>query len=118
MRLLIALVFALASSAASAQFMSLLKGGPAELFDETDLQLFRDAARKALAEGAERQTLAWENPKTGHRGDLTVLRSFESKGRACKEVRVRNEAQTRKSDLNHNVCSVDGMWRLVGPSQL
>ena len=118
MRLLVALAFALASAAASAQFMSLLKGGPAELFDETDLTLFRDTARKALDEGADKQTLSWENPRTGHRGDMTVLRHFESKGRQCKEVRVRNEAGTRKSDMRHNLCKVDGMWRLVGKSQL
>jgi hypothetical protein len=49
---------------------------------------------------------------------MTVLRSFESKGRPCKEVRVRNEARGRKSDNRNTLCKVDERWRLVGSSQL
>jgi surface antigen len=116
--LIIALALALASSAASAQFVNMLKGGPAELFDDTDLRMFLDAARKTLDESGDNQTLAWKNPQNGHGGDLTVLKQFESKGRQCKLVRVRNEAEGRKSDMRHNVCRVDGKWRLVGKSQL
>ena len=118
MRLFIAAALALASTAAAAQFVNMLKGGPAEFFDDTDVRMFLEVARKTLDEGGDNQTLSWKNPKTGHGGDLTVLKRFESKGRPCKEVRVRNEAQGRKSDLRHNVCTVDGKWRLVGKSQL
>ena len=94
--------------------MALLKNSPAELFDEMDLRIFLDTARRVLDEGAENQTAAWKNPDTGHGGDLTVLRRFESKGRECRVLRVRNEAQGRKSDMRHNLCMVDGRWRLVG----
>ncbi len=118
MKFLVAAALALASTAASAQFVNMLKGGPAELFDDSDLRMFLDVARKTLDDSAENQTLAWKNPKTGHGGDMTVLRSFDSKGRACKEVRVRNEAEGRKSDMRHNLCKVEGKWRLVGKSQL
>lgn len=118
MKLFVAAALALASTAASAQFVSMLKGGPAELFDDTDLRMFLEVARKTLDESADNQTLTWQNPKSGHGGDITVLKRFESKGRACKEVRVRNQAEGRKSDMRHNVCRVDGKWRLVGKSQL
>jgi surface antigen len=114
----LALGCVLASPLASAQFVSLLKGGPAEFFDDADRQLFLDTLHKALDEAPDNQALAWRNPKTQHHGDITVLKRFESKGRACKEVRVRNEARGRKSDMRHNVCNVDGRWRLVGESQL
>jgi surface antigen len=96
----------------------MLKGGPAEFFDDSDIHMFLDVARKTLDEGADEQTLAWKNPKTGHGGELTVVKHFESKGHPCKEVRVRNEAQGRTSDMRHNVCNVDGKWRLLGESQL
>lgn len=118
MKLLLAAALAFFSTAAAAQFVNMLKGGPAELFDDTDLRMFLEVARKTLDESGENQTLAWKNPKSGHGGDLTVLKQFESKGRPCKEVRVRNEAQGRKSDMRHNVCKVDGKWRLVTKSQL
>lgn len=118
MKLLVAAILALASSAAAAQFVNMLKGGPAELFDDTDLRMFLEVARKTLDESGENQTLAWKNPKTGHGGELTVLKQFESKGRPCKEVRVRQQAEGRKSDMRHNACRVDGKWRLVTKSQL
>lgn len=102
------------SGAASAQFVGLLKGSPAELFDDVDLRLFVETANKTLETKAGEAPLAWQNPQTGHRGDFTVLREFESKGRDCKQVRVRNEANTRKSDMRHNLCRIDGRWRLVG----
>jgi len=114
MRALVVAALLTASTASAAGFVGLLKGGPAELFDDTDLHMFLDAARKTLDEGAENQSFAWQNPKNGHRGEFTVLKRFESKGRACKQVRVHNEAAGRKSDMRHNVCSIDGTWRLMG----
>ena len=114
MRALFAASLLLASSASAAGFVGLLKGSPAELFDDTDLHMFLDAARKTLDEGDENQSFAWQNPKNGHRGEFTVLKRFESKGRACKQVRVHNEADLRKSTMRHNVCIVNGAWRLTG----
>jgi surface antigen len=118
---LIALAAALAALApvASAQnWVGILKNTPAERFDEEDLRLFLDASRKALNESPDNQTQSWENPKTRAHGDITVLRSFESKGLPCKEVRVRNEAQGRKGDNKLNLCKKDDKWRLVGTSQI
>jgi surface antigen len=118
---LIALAAALAAlaPAASAQnWVGILKNTPAERFDEEDLRLFLDASRKALNESPDNQAHSWENPKTRAHGDITVLRSFESKGLPCKEVRVRNEAQGRKGDNKLNLCKKDDKWRLVGTSQI
>jgi surface antigen len=114
MKRLAALAFALASTTASAQFVALLKNGPAELFDDMDLRIFLDTARRTLDEGELEKTVAWKNPDTGHGGDFTILKRFESKGRQCELLRVRNEAQGRKSDMRHNLCMVEGRWRLVG----
>ena len=119
MKLLFAIVLAAASFAAAAQnWIGLLKNTPAERFDEEDLRMFLDTSRKALNEAPDNQTLSWENPKTRARGDITVLKSFESKGRPCKEVRVRNEAGGRKGDNKLNLCKVEDKWRLLSASQL
>ena len=110
---------ALASPAALAQnWIGLLKNTPAERFDEEDLRLFLDMGRKALNETPENQPLTWENPKTGAGGEITVLKSFESKGRPCKEVRVRNHAQGRKGNNKLSLCKVDDKWRLLSASPL
>ena len=119
MRLLLAAALALAASSAAADnWAALFKNGPAQFFDDEDMQLFLAGARKTLDEGAVDQTLAWENAKSKHKGDFTVLKTFEWKTNPCKQVRVRNEAQGRKSDNTHNLCKVDGRWRLVAASQL
>lgn len=119
MRLAIVILAAFVVTPATAQnWVGLLKNTAAERFDDEDLQLFLANSRKALAEGKEGETSSWENPKTRARGDITVLRTFESKGRPCKEVRVRNQAQGRKGDNTFNLCQVDGKWRLLSASQL
>jgi surface antigen len=119
MKLLLAAALAAASSCALAQnWVGLLKNSPAERFDDEDLRIFMDTARKALAEGKDNETLSWENPKTRARGDITVLRRFEWKKHPCREVKVHNEAQGRKGDNNFQLCQVDGKWRLLSTSQL
>lgn len=110
----LALALAFFATTASAQYVALLKNSPAELFDDEDLKLFLEAARNTLDHGAEGQAFAWQNPKTAHRGEFKVLKTFQSNGRDCKRVAVHNEAQGRKSDMRHNLCKVDGRWRLVG----
>jgi hypothetical protein len=119
MKWVLAVLIALTTVPAAAQnWVSLLKNTPAERFDEEDLRLFLDNARKALAEGKVNETSSWENPKTRARGEITVLRSFESKGLPCKEVRMYNEAQGRKNTSNLSLCQVEGKWRLLSASQL
>ena len=109
----------LAPAAAAQNWVTLLKNTPAESFDDEDLRLFLDTARKVLDGGApENQPVTWENPKSRNRGEITVLRRFESKGRACTEVRVRNESRSRKSDNRRILCKVDERWRLVSEAQL
>jgi len=110
----------LAAPVATAQnWVTLLKNTPAESFDDEDLRLFLDTARKVLDGGVpENQPVSWENPKSRNRGEITALRRFESKGRACTEVRVRNESRSRKSDNRRILCKVDERWRLVSEAQL
>jgi surface antigen len=104
--------------AAAQNWIGLLKNTPAERFDEEDLRMFLETSRKALNETPDNQTLRWENPKTRARGDVTVLRSFESKGLPCKEVQLHNEAQGRKGGGKLNLCKVEGKWRVLSASQL
>ena len=117
--LVLAALLALSAGPAAAQnWVNLLKNTPAERFNDDDLRMFLDNARKTLAEAPDNQAMAWQNPQTGHGGDVTVLKTFEHNGRQCKEVRVRNQADGRKSTNTHNLCNVDGKWRMVSRSQL
>jgi surface antigen len=118
MRLLFAVLIAAASAPAIAQnWVGLLKNTPAERFDEDDLRIFMDAGRKALNDTPDNQSVTWDNPQTKAGGEITVLRSFESKGLPCKEVRVQSHTQGRKGDNTLNLCKKDGKWRLLSASQ-
>jgi surface antigen len=119
MRVLLLVLMVTATPFAMAQnWVGLLKNTPAEQFDEDDLRIFMDAGRKALNEAPDNQSVTWENPKTRSRGEITVLRSFESKGRPCREVRVRNQAGGRKGDNTLNLCKVEEKWRLLSVPQM
>ena len=117
---LIVFVFAVAcaSPVLAQNWTGLLKNTPAERFDKEDLRILVATNNKVLDETPDGQTLPWKNPKTGHHGEITVLRSFESKGRPCKDLRVRNEADGRKGDNKLSWCKVDGKWRLLSASPL
>jgi surface antigen len=116
--LVFSISLSLCAPAAAQVWIPMLKNTPAERFDEEDLKLFLDAARRTLNEAPDNQPVTWENPATKHGGELTVLRTFEWQGRPCKEVRVRHHAAGRKSDNTSNLCRVEGKWRLVSASQL
>jgi hypothetical protein len=118
MRWLVAILVAVTAAPAAAQnWVRILKNTPAERFDEEDLSLFLDNGRKALNEGKVSETFKWENPKTKARGEITVLRHYVSKGRPCRDVRMYNEAQSRKNTSELSLCQVEGKWRLVTAPQ-
>ena len=107
-----------AAAPAHAQIASIFKGTPAERFNQEDNRRLVEAVKTALDEGGENQPVGWINPQTNHRGDATVTKTFQAKGRACKEVRLRNEAGGRSGESNLTACQIDGQWRLLGSSQL
>lgn len=110
-----AVLAALAAAPAHAQsWRSMLKNTPAERFTDEDWAIYLKQVYRTLDHAPDNQRATWENPKTNRRGEMTVLRSYESpQGRRCRELRLRNEGDGRKSDNTFNLCSVDGKWRLV-----
>ena len=116
--LLAAALLAPVGPAAAQNWTSLMKGGPLEVFNAEDNKFFVETLHRALERPADGQALGWVNPKTGHRGEITVLREFDSRGRACKEMQLRAEAQGRKGEQRLNFCSIEGEWKLLGDSQL
>ena len=114
MRAVILLAAALVSASALAQsWRSMLRNTPAERFQDEDWAVFLKQVYKTLDDAPENQPVTWERAETRRHGVLTVLRSYESKGRRCRELRVQNEGDGRKADNTFNLCSVDGKWRLV-----
>jgi len=118
LRILVLILLTLAASPALAQsWRGMLKNTPAEKFQDEDWAVFLKQVYKTLDEAPENQPVTWERAETRRHGVLTVLSSYESKGRRCRELRVQNEGDGRKGDNVFHLCNVDGKWRLVGTPQ-
>ena len=94
------LIVAMAAPAAAQNWVRILKNTPAERFDEEDLSLFLDNGRKALKEGKVNETFKWENPNTKARGEITVLRQYESKGRPCRRRRREKRIGAKRAQIS------------------
>ena len=104
--------------AAAQNWIGLLKNTPAEHFNEEDLKLFLDASRKALSDTPAGETVKWQNPVSGSRGELKVIKLFTWQDHPCRQLRVSNETIDRKGSSTLNLCQVAGKWKLLSPSEL
>ena len=108
---------AVSPCATALNWVPLMKNTPFERFDDDDLHMFLNTARKTLDGTPDKQTVSWENPDTKHGGDFTILKTWQKDGRTCKQVRVRTQADGRKGNSVTTACQVNGKWRLVGTPQ-
>ena len=109
----------LAATAALAQnYRGLLKNTPSASFTDEDHRLFDAAARKALDESPVGATVSWENPATGSRGDLTVLKDFTWKQNRCRQISVHNESRGTAATNTADLCKMADKWRAVSASEL
>ena len=109
-----ALLAATSLPAMALNWVPLMKNTAFERFDEDDLSLFLEHARKALNGAPDNQAVAWENPDTKAGGEFTVLKTWQKDGRTCKQVRVRTHAGGRTGDALVNTCKEGAKWKLVG----
>jgi surface antigen len=88
---------------------------PIRYMTEEDRTLLADAARETLDKGADGQVRAWENTKTGARGELTPVATFQEAGRKCRDLEVANSAKGRSNRLVLTFCRQDdGDWKIEG----
>jgi surface antigen len=106
----------LSTSVYAVNWIAILKDTPAEKFNEDDMILFLDTARKALNELPEGQSLSWENPETKAHGTITVEISGTRSGQTCKRLGIENVAGNRQAKSALDLCmGKDGKWELMAP---
>ena len=108
----------LAVPVAAQNWIGLLKNTPAERFNEEDLKLFLEASRKALGDAKAGESITWQNPVSGSRGELKVIKTFTWQELPCRQLRVTSETTDRKGSNVLNLCNVQGQWKLLSPSEL
>jgi surface antigen len=82
---------------------------------EEDRALMSESVRATLDQGPEGKTTTWENPRTGARGELTPLATYNQAGRKCRDMEVANSAKGRSNRQVLSFCRQDdGSWKIDG----
>ena len=109
---------ALCAPAAAQNWIGLLKNTPAERFNDEDIKLFLDASKKALGDTPAGESVKWQNPVSGARGELKVVKLFTWRDHPCRQIRVTSEVVDRKGSSVLNLCQVEGKWKVLSSSEL
>ena len=100
------------ASGAHAQGMRWLRGREGLGLTAADVEIQRATIRKTLDEEPDGGRGTWDNPDTGHSGEVLPLRTFAHEGQRCRVfVLIMRGAETR--DLEFRACKQpDGEWRI------
>ncbi len=83
--------------------------------DEEDRRAAMEAEYAALEEEELGRRHEWENPRSGHRGEVVMQREFERDGRRCREYEHKIYIDGEPDILRGQSCrGDDGRWRSVG----
>ena len=92
--------------------MEYLRWSPISYFKESDTQMFRDNASRALNEAADNETFSWNNPETGASGTAKPFRTVEENGTTCRNLRFKNKAGGVSGGSMVKFCKQpDGSWK-------
>ena len=104
----------LSSVSHSANLRFLDESAPAFHYTDEDFTILLDAVQKALNEKADGEKLTWENPKTGHRGLVNPLNTFQENGTTCRKMRLINKAKDKIAETFYKLCKQpSGEWKVA-----
>ena len=77
-----------------------------------------DHVAKAVGEllhSDQLETMPWENPKSGNKGQVTLVNSYQSEGRDCRTLKLSFKGKDESEDsVNKDVCQdSEGNWEAV-----
>jgi surface antigen len=89
-----------------------LQYSPSRFFTEKDWELAKSAARQALNEAKDRETVTWANPDTKSHGSLTPTSTNHKNGTKCRSLKIENHAKNISSGAVYRFCQQkDGKWK-------
>jgi surface antigen len=106
----------LSASVYAVNWVPILKDTPAEKFNEDDMRIFLDTAKKAMNELPDGKSLTWENPETKAHGTIMVEMTGTRRGQTCRRLSIENVAGNREAKTALDFCqNKDGKWDLMVP---
>lgn len=112
--LLVAVTFALFAGSALAQNSRFLRDAPISFMTREDNAMLLRNAEEALDSLPDGYTNGWLNPKTGHSGTATPLKTMKERGSNCRLLEITNNAGSQSSRTEWTVCKTKDGWRTSG----
>jgi len=111
----IAIVFISTSTPAFAMSWTFLDNSAVQKFNDEDWKLFSEAGKRALEETPDGQTVAWENPATSSKGQITPMSTTEKDGLRCRKVNIANSAGGFSGESVFTFCKDpdSGAWKAI-----
>ena len=82
--------------------------------DDQDEMMSRRNTDRALEQAPDYQAQSWRNPNNGHRGAMTVNRTYERNGRPCREYTQSVFIDGREQIVYGEACRErDGTWKVI-----
>ena len=88
-------------------------GALGDKLDQNDRRLAAENYRQSMEYGRVGQTSTWRNPDTGHYGEITPTRTYESPQGYCREFKQTIYIDGQASEGVGTACrQPDGTWKL------
>jgi surface antigen len=93
---------------------ALLGGLVGSYLDDRDKKMAADSASRALETAPSGQSVAWNNPDSGHSGTVTPVRTYQSGGTYCREYQQTVTIGGRPQQSYGTACrQPDGSWKIA-----
>ena len=93
---------------------ALLGGLVGNYLDDRDKKMAADSANRALETAPSGQSVAWNNPDSGHSGTVTPVRTYQSGGTYCREYQQTVTIDGKPQQSHGTACrQPDGSWKIA-----
>jgi surface antigen len=111
--ILVGVSLALGGGIAAGQTMTFMKDAPISFMNREDTAMLVRNYTQALDSLPDGHTNAWTNPKTGHSGTATPLRTMKEKGMACRRLEMTNNAGGQSGRSEWTFCKTKDGWKVA-----
>ena len=77
-----------------------------------DKELMKNARTKLLEQNIVGQRISWSNPKSGHSGEVSLIRTFKRDGLSCGQLGYITKAEQSRS-FSFSFCLTAEGWKLA-----
>lgn len=112
--ILAALILLGGTTSVCATNLQWLNYSPVRFFTDQDWQLAKAAARNALDNAKDGETVEWKNAKSGNFGSLTPIATESKDGTTCRMLKIANHARDLDGTSVYEFCQRSGgRWAAV-----